>query len=45
MHKKRLADEKAMADKRAVGGQGTQTDTEKDAAKPKAKAKAKGKNE
>ena len=45
MAKKRLADEKAMADKRAAGGQGTQTDTERDATKLKAKAKAKGKNE
>ena len=43
MTKKRLADEKAMADKKAAGGQGTQTDTERDATKPKAKAK--GKNE
>ena len=35
MTKKRLADEKAMADKRAAGSQGTQTDTEKDADNPK----------
>ena len=45
MTKKRLADEKAMADKKAAGGQGTQTDTEGDATKPKATAKAKGKDE
>ena len=45
MQKKRLADEKAMSDKRAAGGQGTQSETEGGVEKPKAKAKAKGKNE